>query len=195
MLQIFLIVGLGNPGLTYDNTNHNVGFQCIDYLSSALEFPEFKLQFDGLYSYSLFNNCRIILLKPQTYMNLSGSAVQKFVQFYKIAKSNIVVIHDDLDLEPGYLRIKCGGSSGGHNGMKNIDSAIGNEYWRIRIGIGRPENKNIPISDYVLSNMSNDLKNKLPAIFNAISTNLTTFLKELNPKTQAISKIKSNAKL
>ncbi len=195
MLTVFLIVGLGNPGVAYANTNHNMGFKCVDYLASALKFPDFKERFDGLYSELLIGDCKFLLLKPQTYMNLSGTSVKKFVQYYKIDLKNIVVIHDDLDLKPGVLKIKCGGSSGGHNGIKNIDNAIGSDYWRIRIGIGRPDNKEFAINDYVLAKMSDVLETKLPIIFKAISTHIVVFLKELSPKTQSIYKIKSDAKL
>lgn len=195
MLTTFLIVGLGNPGILYADTNHNMGFRFVDYLASALNFPKFKSLFNGLYSELLFDNCKIILLKPQTYMNLSGDSVQKFVQYYKIKLGNVVVIHDDLDLNPGVIKIKCGGSSGGHNGIKSIDEKIGTDYWRIRIGIGRPEDKNITVNNYVLAEMSTELREKLPTIFMAISSNIFVFLRELAPKSQSISKIKSDAKL
>ena len=195
MLTVFLIIGLGNPGVSYAKTNHNMGFQCVDYLASELNFPGFKLWFDSLYSELVIENCKVILIKPQTYMNLSGTAVQKFVQYYKIDLKNIVVIHDDLDLQPGVIKIKCGGSSGGHNGIKNIDNAIGTDYWRIRLGIGRPDNKNISINDYVLSKISVELNEKLPTVFKAISANIVSFLNEPVPKTQSIANLKSDAKL
>ncbi len=150
-----LIVGLGNPGSEYENTRHNIGFMVIDKLvkefnaskvSSSSFFGDcYKFQNTGV---SLENH---FLLKPQTYMNLSGDSVIKVKNFYKEEK--VVVIHDDLDLPFGALRFKVGGGHGGHNGLKSIDSKIGREYIRIRMGIGKPEHKG-EVSSYVLSSFS-----------------------------------------
>lgn len=190
---IYLIVGLGNPDIQYIKTVHNIGFLFVDYLVSFLAFPEYKLhsKFNALYTEKIINNNKFIIIKPQTYMNLSGQAVQQFVSFYKIKIENVFVIHDDIDIKPNNVRIKQGGSSGGHNGIKNIDLMLGtNNYWRIRIGVGRPENNSIPISDYVLSNISNDQIENNNKIFGIISNNMEELVTS-NNKAEIISNIKS----
>jgi PTH1 family peptidyl-tRNA hydrolase len=152
-----LIVGLGNPGADYEKTRHNIGFMVIDELiarhnasklsSSSLEGELYKFQNSSV---SLENH---FLLKPLTYMNLSGNSVAKVKNFYKI--EDVVVIHDDLDLPFGALRFKKGGGHGGHNGLKSIDSMIGKEYTRVRMGIGKPEHKG-EVASYVLSGFHSD---------------------------------------
>ena len=191
MLEIFLIVGLGNPGTEYEKTRHNVGFMFVDYLANRLGFPEFKEKFDALYSDCVINNLKLIIVKPQTYMNSSGKSVQQFVSFYKISTKNVFVIHDDLDIKVQDVRIKFSGSSGGHNGIKNIDSMIGSEYWRIRIGIGRPENKEINISDYVLSKFDKETLTKLGNVFAAVADHFDELLTTESPKTKPISDIRT----
>ncbi|BCD61569.1 peptidyl-tRNA hydrolase, PTH1 family [Nitratiruptor sp. YY08-26] len=145
-----LIVGLGNPGSEYARTRHNVGFMVVDELIHRLEPVKInKASFKG----ELFRHKDIFLLKPLTFMNRSGESVAAVKNFYKIALDNIIVIHDDLDLGLGALRFKKGGSSGGHNGLKSLDSSIGQDYLRIRFGIGRPSSKEEVIK-YVLSNFT-----------------------------------------
>ncbi len=147
-----LIVGLGNPGAKYANNRHNVGFMVVDEILSQIEAIKIsKSSFKG----ELFRFNTIFLLKPATYMNRSGESVAAVKNFYKIPIENIIVIHDDLDLALGVLRFKRGGSSGGHNGLKSIDAAIGNEYVRVRFGIGRPSTKEEVIG-YVLSDFSKE---------------------------------------
>ena len=133
-----LIVGLGNPGTRYGSTRHNVGFMAVDFLAGA--DATWKKEKNSLTARG--NN--IIYAKPQTFMNLSGAAVQALMTFYKIPPQNLIVIHDDLDMEFGKVRTKTGGGAGGHNGIKSIDSAIGNNYQRIKIGIGRPGQNKFP---------------------------------------------------
>ena len=194
MLQtaIYLIVGLGNPGIQYSKTVHNIGFLFVDYLASSLDFPEYKQdkKFNALYTEKIINGNKYIIIKPQTYMNLSGQAVQQFVSFYKIETENIFVIHDDIDIKQNNIRIKFGGSSGGHNGIKNIDSLIGNNYWRIRIGVGRTENKDIPINDYVLSTIPEQQLENNNKIFKIISKNIEELITN-NDKTKIINNVKS----
>ena len=131
-----LIVGLGNPGSEYDFTRHNIGFMAADVMAEHYKCMAWKKKFKGLLTSS--NDPALLFLKPQTYMNLSGEAVGEAVHFHKIAPANVIVFHDELDLLPGQVRIKQGGGSGGHNGIKSIDQHIGPDYWRVRIGIGRP---------------------------------------------------------
>lgn len=148
---MFLIVGLGNPGLDYAYTRHNVGFMFIDYLAYELGFLDFRSRFSSLYTEKLFEcNAKVVLQKPQTYMNNSGNAVSQLVAFYKIEPQNIFVIHDDLDMRPMQLRIKFGGSAGGHNGLRDIEKVIGKDYWHIKVGIGRPIDRE-QVANYVLS--------------------------------------------
>ena len=189
---IYLIVGLGNPGIQYSKTVHNIGFLFVDYLVSSLDFPEYKhdKKFNALYTEKIINSNKFIIIKPQTYMNLSGQAVQHFVSFYKIETENIFVIHDDIDLKPNNIKIKIGGSSGGHNGIKNIDSLIGNNYWRIRIGVGRPYNKEIPINDYVLSTIPEKQLENNNKIFEIISKNIEELVTNTD-KIKIINNIKS----
>ncbi len=147
---MFLIVGLGNPGSKYKNNRHNIGFMVIDKLIDDLKpTPINKSSFKG----ELYKFQNLLFLKPLTFMNLSGESVAAVKNFYKIKNSHIVVIHDDLDLPFGAIRFKIGGSSGGHNGIKSIDSKIKNDYIRVRIGIGRPKDKRDVVS-YVLSDFS-----------------------------------------
>ncbi|QED23109.1 aminoacyl-tRNA hydrolase [Candidatus Deianiraea vastatrix] len=150
---MFLVVGLGNPGNEYKNTRHNIGFIAIDKLVSKFSDGLLFSKFDGLLVKGRVLGSDIIFLKPQTYMNLSGNCVQRVMQFYKIQSDKIIVIHDDIDLKFGVTKMKFSGGNGGHNGLKSIDATVGSNYHRIRVGVGRPENKDM-VSSYVLSNFS-----------------------------------------
>lgn len=135
---MWLIVGLGNPGREYENSRHNVGFMVIDALARRHRAAAFSTKFKGELAQTSLRGENVVLLKPQTYMNLSGQSVQPTMAFYKIPLENIIVVHDDLDLELGQIKIKRGGSAGGHNGLKSIDGQIGPNYLRVRAGIGHP---------------------------------------------------------
>ncbi len=144
-----IITGLGNPGLEYRNTRHNAGFQTLDILAEELHIRVTRHGMSGLYGDGIRNGERVILLKPQTYMNLSGDCVQKVLHFYKMAPSNLIVIYDDVDLPVGSLRIRGNGSAGTHNGMRSVVNAIGTDQFpRIRIGVGRGEYDDL--KDHVL---------------------------------------------
>ena len=150
-----LIVGLGNPGLEYNNTRHNVGFMAIDKLSEYLSIEINKNKFDGLYGEGIINNEKIILLKPQKYMNLSGEVIKKYIDFYKIDIQDLLIINDDLDLPVGKIKIKYKGSCGGHNGLRNIEQNLNtSEYKRIKIGISN--NKLFDTKDYVLGKFNKE---------------------------------------
>jgi len=151
---MFLVVGLGNPGKEYNLTRHNIGFMAADKIFSRYNFTPFKNKFEGLLAEGTIENEKILLLKPQTFMNLSGNSVAKVASFYKIEPKNIIVIHDDKDLALGKIKAKIGGSAGGHNGIKNIDSHIGIEYNRIRIGVGSPQEHHTDTISFVLSHFS-----------------------------------------
>lgn len=149
-----LIVGLGNPGKEYENTRHNVGFMVIDELMNTFNCQEMKSKLGGMYSTTILNNEKIIFLKPMEYINLSGIVVKRFVDYYKIDIDDILIINDDLDLDIGKFKLRPSGSSGGHNGLKNIESCLGTDkYKRLKIGISN--NKNIETKDYVLGKIDN----------------------------------------
>lgn len=147
--KLILIVGLGNPGTAYLNTRHNVGFMAVDVLAGT--DAVWKKEKKSLIS----KTENVIFAKPQTFMNLSGLAVQALMTFYKIPLENLVVIHDDIDLKIGDVREKTGGGSAGHNGIKSIDAAVGRDYHRIRIGVGR-SNQPMDTSDWVLGRFSSE---------------------------------------
>ncbi|NBX86385.1 MAG: aminoacyl-tRNA hydrolase [Proteobacteria bacterium] len=145
-----LIIGLGNPGSEYTATRHNVGFWVADALQEVFGLPGFAKKCKGLVAKGRMVGMDVVVLKPQTFMNLSGESVQAAMAFYKVAAADMLVIHDELDLVVGRLKHKIGGSDAGHNGLKSITAALGTgEYPRLRIGIGRPEHKS-QVSDYVL---------------------------------------------
>lgn len=144
-----LIVGLGNPGKEYENTRHNMGFMVIDKYVDTNKLGNFKEKFNGLYLDTVVSGERTIFLKPLTYMNLSGESVKKYMDYYKVSIEDILIICDDLDMSIGKWKLKQNSSSGGHNGLKNIEKNIGsNAYKRLKIGIGN--NKHIDTKDYVL---------------------------------------------
>lgn len=151
---MFLVVGLGNPGKEYAETRHNIGFMAADTIHGRYNFSPFKSKFEGLLAEGNIDGTKTLLLKPQTFMNLSGNSVVKAASFYKIPPENIIVIHDDKDLALGKLKTKIGGSTGGHNGLKNIDSQIGTNYNRIRIGVGSPQEHHTDTVNFVLSHFS-----------------------------------------
>lgn len=159
---MFLVVGLGNPGEKYANTRHNVGFMAADEIFRRYNFSPFKEKFDGLIAEGKIEGEKVYLLKPQTFMNLSGNSVVKAANFYKIIPQNIVVIHDDMDLPIDKIKAKIGGGSGGHNGLKSIDSCISSNYNRIRLGIGHPQARDEEsIINHVLSSFSKSDKQTL----------------------------------
>lgn len=150
--MIRLIVGLGNPGREYQDTRHNVGFWWVDELAQSHKI-NFKsdLKFHGLTGRGILHGHEVLLLKPQTFMNVSGRAVGALAKFYKIEPAEILVVHDELDLQPGIVRLKIGGGHGGHNGLKDIIAQLGTkDFWRLRFGIGHPGERT-EVSNYVLN--------------------------------------------
>lgn len=169
---MLVIAGLGNIGENYNNTRHNLGFIAVNKIAEKYNFPEWKQKDKYLYSKQKIEKIEILLIKPTTFMNLSGEAILKLSILYKIKPDDIIVIHDDLDLELGKIKIKTGGGNAGHNGLKNIDEKIGKNYHRIRIGIGKPQNPNTDIISYVLGKFS---KQELEIIDRQINILLETF--------------------
>jgi len=150
-----LIAGLGNPGSQYARNRHNAGFIVADELHAHYKFGPWKAKFDGLLSEGVLAGRKTYLLKPQTYMNLSGGSVAPALKFYKIPLEALVVIHDEIDLASGKLKVKTGGSDAGQNGLRSITSALGPDYRRVRLGIGHPGDKD-RVSGHVLQNFSAD---------------------------------------
>lgn len=153
-----MIVGLGNPGNEYINTRHNIGFMTLDNYIKTKNISVYKNKFNGLYIKAKINNEDVIFLKPQMYINLSGVVIKKYIDYFKVDISDVLIISDDLDLEIGRYKLKSSGSSGGHNGLKNIELELGTQnYKRLKIGISN--NKNIDTKDYVLGKLTeSDLK-------------------------------------
>ena len=171
-----LIVGLGNPGKEYENTRHNMGFMMLDSFAKEHNLDFSKSKFGGLYAEFINNGEKVLLLKPQHYINLSGEVIKKFIDFYKIELNNLLIISDDLDMPFGKIKIKYKGSSGGHNGLKNIEQHLGtNEYRRIKIGISN--NKNVDTKDYVLSKFSLEDKEKIICVQKTLNDILNDYSK------------------
>jgi PTH1 family peptidyl-tRNA hydrolase len=170
MPNTHLIIGLGNPGDDYVRTRHNIGFMAVDEIAARYHAAPWKKKFRGLITQS----DNFLLLKPQTFMNLSGESALEAMQFYQMKPEQIIVFHDDLDLPPGHVRVKQGGGTGGHNGLKSMDAQVGQNYWRVRLGIGRPMTeqgepvKGDVVSNYVLNPFAKAdkvwLENLLPTL-------------------------------
>lgn len=171
-----LLVGLGNPGKEYENTRHNAGFMCLDeFVARTEEMPEWiqKKDLKCLMSTGRVGEYRVIAIKPTTFMNVSGEAVQAAAAFYKIDAAHILVLHDELDINFGQIRLRVGGSDAGHNGVKSVTKAVGEGYGRLRIGVGPKKPARIKAEDFVLKNFSEtetaqlpDMKREAVAILN-----------------------------
>lgn len=173
---MFLIVGLGNIGQAYARTRHNVGFLFADYFARRLEFSQEKEKFCSSYCEKLIAGEKFVLQKPRTFMNSSGIAVSEAAGFYRISTQDILVVHDDIDLDFGEVRIKFAGGNGGHNGLRSIDQYVGKDYWRVRIGVGRPLLKD-EVARYVLSEFSfEEIEVVLPGLFLVLSNGLLGLL-------------------
>ncbi len=152
-MALRLIVGLGNPGARFERNRHNIGFMAVDAIVRRHGFGPFRGKFQGEIAEGEVGGSRVYALKPQTYMNASGEAVGAAARFYKIAPAEIAVVYDEIDLAPGKLRVKRGGGAAGHNGIRSIDAAIGEDYWRVRLGIGHPGVKEL-VQPHVLQNFT-----------------------------------------
>ncbi len=163
-----IVVGLGNPGKKYDNTRHNIGFCAIDDLAESLGVKIIKSKFDALYAIAEIDEQKILLLKPQTYMNLSGQSVNKAAKYYKLESKDVIVIYDDVSLDVGKLRMRDQGSAGGHNGIKSIIDYIGQNFPRVKVGVGDKPNPNYDMANWVLSNFTQSEKKIINARFDDI---------------------------
>ena len=188
---MMLFVGLGNPGSQYEKNRHNVGFMAVSRIVENHNFSPWKNKFQGSISNGLLRNQKIIILKPNTFMNLSGQSVGEVIRFYKIPSSKVIVFHDEIDFPLGKLKFKSGGGHAGHNGLRSISEHIGSDYIRIRIGVGHPGNKNA-VANYVLGDFSKVEQETITQILEVISTeapdltleNATDFGKSISKKIQ-----------
>tara|TARA_Y100000992_G_scaffold295479_1_gene256454 strand:- start:12 stop:572 length:561 start_codon:yes stop_codon:yes gene_type:complete len=186
---MLLFVGLGNPTPDSENNRHNVGFKIIDSINKKFGLSKQKPKFKGLLTTGNINEKKIYAIKPLTFMNNSGICIRELIEYFKIDVENIIVFHDDLDIELGKIKTKFGGSSAGHNGIASIDKFVGKDYSRVRIGIGKPKN-NIDVADYVLQNFDEDendgveqtIKNITDSISILIEKNLDLFSSTVNNK-------------
>jgi PTH1 family peptidyl-tRNA hydrolase len=174
-----LLIGLGNPGKEYSQTRHNVGFMCLDdFVSKTDEMEDWiaKKDMKCLISTGKVGDTRVIAIKPTTFMNLSGEAVQAVSNFYKIHLDNMTVIHDELDIDFGQIRLRVGGSSAGHNGVKSISNIIGEDYGRIRIGVGPKKPEKIKSEDFVLQKFSEDEQTQIPNLIKEVNAIISEYV-------------------
>ena len=164
---MILLVGLGNPTPDSSNTRHNIGFKIIDAINQKFGLSKQKPKFKGLLTTGNISNKKVYAIKPLTFMNNSGICIRELIEYFKINVEDVIVFHDDLDIEFTKIKAKFGGSSAGHNGIASIDKFIGKEYSRVRIGIGKPDSK-IEISDFVLTNFTDEEKIKLEKVIQNI---------------------------
>ena len=168
---MLLVVGLGNPDPEHAWNRHNIGFMVVDGIAQRHRFASYRNRFCGLISHGEIESERVAIFKPTSFMNESGRAVGQALRFFKLSLNQIVIVHDDLDIVPGKVRVKTGGSAAGHNGLRSIDSHIGKEYLRIRLGVGHPGDKAM-VTKYVLSDFAKDdqswLDRVIPAVADAI---------------------------
>lgn len=176
--KTILVVGLGNPGGEYDGTRHNIGFSCVDFFATSQEFDPWitKKDLKCLLTSKMLGSVRVICIKPTTFMNLSGEAVLATAQFYKIPNSQIVAIHDELDIPFGQIRTRVGGGSAGHNGIKSVSQVMGENYGRIRIGIGPKEPEQMDSADFVLARFNADQQANIPALHKETTAILTEYI-------------------
>lgn len=173
---MFLFVGLGNPGKEYEKNRHNLGFMAVDTIAEDHSFSSYKAKFRGCFSEGNINGEKVFIIKPSTYMNKSGGSVAEIVKFYKIPLENIAVFYDELDLPLGKVRVKIGGGSGGHNGIKDLDRCLGKNYKRIRCGIDHPGDRD-RVSAYVLSNFAKSEEDSVCKLISDVSTYCTEIIK------------------
>ena len=174
---MLLFVGLGNPTPDSENNRHNVGFKIIDNINKKFSLSKQKPKFKGLLTTGNINNKKIYAIKPLTFMNNSGICIRELIEYFKIDVENIIVFHDDLDVEFGKIKTKFGGSSAGHNGIASIDKFIGKDYSRVRIGIGKPKN-NMDVADYVLQNFDEDENNGIEKITKNITDSISLLVEK-----------------
>ena len=174
---MLLFVGLGNPTPDSENNRHNVGFKIIDTMNKKFNLSKQKPKFKGLLTTGNIGNEKVYAIKPLTFMNNSGICIRELIEYFKINAEDVIVFHDDLDVEFGKIKAKFGGSSAGHNGIASIDKFIGKDYSRVRIGIGKPKN-NVDVADYVLQNFDEDEIMSIEKISKDITDSISILLEK-----------------
>ena len=174
---MLLLVGLGNPTPNSENNRHNIGFKMIDAINKKFGLSKQKPKFKGLLTTGNINGMKVYAIKPLTFMNNSGICIRELIEYFKIDAEDVIVFHDDLDIDFGKIKVKFGGSSAGHNGIESIDKFIGKEYSRVRIGIGKPKTK-IDVSDHVLKDFDNDEMLELEKITGNITNSISLLIKK-----------------
>jgi PTH1 family peptidyl-tRNA hydrolase len=176
--KLILIAGLGNPGKEYDDTRHNIGFVSVDAFAKTNEFPAWRLQKDMKCSLTqvTMNDTRVILMKPTTFMNLSGEAVQAVMSFYKVPPTQVLVVHDELDIDFGIIRTRAGGTAAGHNGIKSIIDHLGENFGRVRIGIGPKKPATIDSADFVLKKFTKPQLEHMPELTREAAAIMSEFV-------------------
>ncbi len=165
---MMLVVGLGNPGGKYAGNRHNIGFMAVEALARRHGLGPFRRKFQAQVADGQIGPWKVLLLMPETFMNLSGQAVGEAARFHKIPPEHVIVMHDELDLPPGKVRVKRGGGAGGHNGLRSIDQHLGNDYWRVRLGIGHPGHKD-RVTSHVLGDFAKADQTWLDPLLNAVA--------------------------
>ena len=174
---MLLFVGLGNPTSDSENNRHNVGFKIIDNINKKFNLSKQKPKFKGLLTTGNIGNEKVYAIKPLTFMNNSGICIRELIEYFKIDAEDVIVFHDDLDVEFGKIKAKFGGSSAGHNGIASIDKFIGKDYSRVRIGIGKPKN-NVDVADYVLQNFDEDETVSIEKILENITDSISILVEK-----------------
>lgn len=178
--NMWILVGLGNPGKEYENNRHNIGFMVIDEIAREYGLSPFKSKFEGEMVEGRIGEEKVVLVKPMTFMNLSGQCVQKIARFYKVTPNRIVAFHDEIELPTGKMRTKKGGGHAGHNGLRSMDACLNSQdYWRVRLGVGRPQGEQaaMDVADYVLGNFSKSDTVWVKQLTEAVSGNIGLLLK------------------
>jgi PTH1 family peptidyl-tRNA hydrolase len=195
---MFIIVGLGNPGKEYEGSRHNIGFMVVDELADKLRVKGWRKGFSGLYSEASYGEEKLLFLKPQTYMNRSGESVSQALGFYRLPPERLIVIHDDIDLRFGQIKLKRGGGSAGHRGVDSVSSRLGTrDFIRLRIGVGRPEHGDVV--SYVLSGFTMDERGALPsllalsadAVLDVVSRGLESAMNTYNKKSIDVNELQA----
>lgn len=170
---MLLLVGLGNPGPRYAQNRHNIGFMAVDEIVRRYGFSPWRNRFQAETSEGRMAGDKVLAMKPQTYMNESGRAVGEALRFFKLEPEDVIVLYDEIDLAPGKLRVKCGGGSGGHNGIRSLESHLGKEFWRVRLGVGHPGDKE-RVHGHVLSDFAKADQPWLEQLLDAVAVELPT---------------------
>jgi len=174
---MFLLAGLGNPGARYSANRHNIGFMAIDAIATRWRFPAFAQKGGAHLTAAEIAGERVLLVKPQTFMNDSGQPLGELMRYYKVPPEKLIVLHDELDLAFGKLRVKQGGGHGGHNGLRSIDAHVGENYHRVRLGIGHPGDKEL-VTPYVLSDFGKDERKAVDAWLAQVAEHIPLLLGE-----------------